>query len=127
MWWEERFLAKITVPSWLRGERGSFGHIGFGTVIHSRAAVIHFGRGDETGKYYVTALQRLSEQGAPEGPPEIIAEPASGFPEGDVPGVIYTMMAWLEGKELVLWSGHDDSMIIETRLKAPRWVLRTGA
>lgn len=127
MWWEDRFLAKITVPSWLRGERGSFGHVGFGTIIHPRAAVIHFGRGDETGKYYVTALQRLSPQGAPDGPPEIIAEPASELPEGDVPGVIYTQMAWLEGKELVLWSGHDDSMIVETRLKAPRWVVDTGA
>lgn len=118
-WWDERLLAEIELPSWARGEQGGFEHIGFGTIINPRAAIIHFGKSTESGKYYVTALQRLMEDGRPDGPPEIIAEPAKGLPVGDVPNVIYTVMAWVEGKELVLWSGHDDTYIIETRMRSP--------
>lgn len=118
-WWQRRLFAEIELPSWARGKQGEFGHIGFGTVIGTRAAILHFGRSDDEGKYYVTALQRLQKDGSPLGPPEIIAEPAKNLPVGDVPNVIYTMMAWIEGRELVLWSGHDDTYIVETRMRSP--------
>lgn len=118
-WWEKRLFAEIRLPKWSRGMRGEFSHIGFGTIINPRAAIIHFGHSDAQGKYYVTALQDLAADGTPIGPPEIITEPAEGLPIGDVPNVIYTMMAWLEGEELVMWSGHDDTYIVETRMRSP--------
>jgi hypothetical protein len=122
--WDGYCIGKLSVPHWLRGNQGGFGHAGFGTCLSPTLALIHFGRSDEQGKYYVTALQRLSEWGIPAGPPEIIAEPAKSIPPGDVPNVIYTTMAWLDGSEIVLWSGHDDSAIIECRAKLPRWAYR---
>jgi predicted GH43/DUF377 family glycosyl hydrolase len=122
-WWQPHQRATLEVPNWLAGEQGKFSHAGFGTIVTSHAAILHFARANEGGKYYVTALQRLDDAGMPEGPPEIIAEPAKDLPHGDVPNVIYTTMAWLQGAELVLWSGHDDSYIMECRCKAPKWLL----
>jgi predicted GH43/DUF377 family glycosyl hydrolase len=119
-WWNKKLSAEIKLPTWARGEQGAgFSHIGFGTTIGSRSAIIHFGHSDDRGKYYATALQRLDADGSPVGPPEIIAEPAKNLPVGDVPNVIYTTMAWVEGKELVMWSGHDDTYIVETRMRSP--------
>jgi hypothetical protein len=122
-WWQPFQQATISVPNWLAGEQGTFQHAGFGTLVTQHAAVLHFARASNGGKYYVTGLQRLDDAGLPCGPPEIIAEPAKDLPHGDVPNVIYTTMAWLQGSELVLWSGHDDSYIMECRCKAPKWLL----
>jgi len=120
-WWSSRLAGRITVPNWLRGKRGSFGHVGFGTIVHPRVAIIHFGNSTPGGKYYVTALQHLGDDGLPDGPPEIVAEPDESIPPGDVPGVLYTTMAWLSGRQIMMWSGRDDSMIVETRVQAPDW------
>lgn len=122
--WDGYRVGVLSVPHWLRGEHGGFGHAGFGTILSPTLAIVHFGKANGRGKYYVTALQRLNEWGIPSGPPEIIAEPAKSIPSGDVPNVIYTTMAWTEGSELVLWSGHDDSAIVECRVKLPRWAYR---
>jgi hypothetical protein len=122
-WWKEREEKEVTVPSWLTGEHGGFRHCGFGTLVHERLALLHFARSDDLGKYYVTAMQPLDRAGIPIGAPEIIAEPTSELPHGDVPNVIYTTMAWVDGRQLVLWSGHDDSSIVECRLDLPRWAL----
>jgi predicted GH43/DUF377 family glycosyl hydrolase len=122
-WWKPYQRATIEVPNWLAGEQGRFKHAGFGTLVTPHAAILHFARANEGGKYYVTALQRLDDGGMPKGAPEIIAEPAKDLPHGDVPNVIYTTMAWVQGSELVLWSGHDDSFIMECRCKAPKWLL----
>ena len=119
--WERKLVGVIETPVWSEGHKGKFQHVGFGTIVSPNMAVIHFGRGDETGKYYVTALQQLDDRGVPVGPGEIIAEPAKNLPHGDVPNVIYTMMAWVEGHDLVLWSGHDDTHIVECRVKLPKW------
>lgn len=120
-WWSSRLAGRVKVPEWLKGRRGSFGHVGFGTIVHPRVAVIHFGSSASGGKYYVTALQPLGDDGLPDGPPEIVAEPDESLPVGDVPGVLYTTMAWLRGRQIIMWSGHDDSMIVETRVQAPDW------
>jgi predicted GH43/DUF377 family glycosyl hydrolase len=122
-WWQPHQRSTLRVQNWLAGEQGSFKHAGFGTLVSKHAAVVHFARANDGGKYYVTGLQRLDDAGLPCGPPEIIAEPAKDLPHGDVPNVIYTTMAWLQGSELVLWSGHDDSYIMECRCKAPKWLL----
>jgi predicted GH43/DUF377 family glycosyl hydrolase len=68
-------------------------------------------------------MQPLDRSGIPIGAPEIIAEPARDIPHGDVPNVIYTTMAWMEGKHLIMWSGHDDSSIIECRCDLPNWAV----
>ena len=122
-WWRPYERAVLEVPNWLAGAQGKFKHAGFGTLVSYRAAILHFARANGGGKYYVTALQRLDDAGMPHGPPEIIAEPSKDLPHGDVPNVIYTTMAWLQGSELVLWSGHDDCFIMECRYKAPKWLL----
>jgi hypothetical protein len=122
-WWQERLVREVSVPEWLSGERGSFRHCGFNTIVHDRLALLHFARADDLGKYYVTAMQPLDRSGIPIGAPEIIAEPARDIPHGDVPNVIYTTMAWMEGKHLIMWSGHDDSSIIECRCDLPNWAV----
>ena len=122
--WSRYGIGTVKTPEWSEGGKGKFHHAGFGTIVSPNIAVIHFARADESGKYYVTALQQISDEGAPVGPPQLIAEPSSELPHGDVPNVIYTMMAWVEGDDLILWSGHDDTYIVECRVKLPKWATR---
>jgi predicted GH43/DUF377 family glycosyl hydrolase len=122
--WSRYQVGTIKTPEWSEGDKGRFHHAGFGTMVSPNVAIVHFARADESGKYYVTALQQIDDGGVPIGPPQLIAEPTVELPHGDVPNVIYTMMAWVEGGELVLWSGHDDSYIVECRAKLPKWATR---
>jgi predicted GH43/DUF377 family glycosyl hydrolase len=122
--WQRYQVGTVETPEWSEGDKGRFHHAGFGTMAAPNVAVVHFARADDSGKYYVTALQQIDDGGVPVGPPQLIAEPAANLPHGDVPNVIYTMMAWVDGSEVVLWSGHDDTYIVECRAKLPKWAIR---
>jgi predicted GH43/DUF377 family glycosyl hydrolase len=122
--WERYQVGVVETPEWSEGDKGRFHHAGFGTMVAPNVAVVHFARSNESGKYYVTALQQIDDGGVPVGPPQLVAEPAANLPHGDVPNVIYTMMAWVEGSEVVMWSGHDDTNIVECRAKLPKWAVR---
>lgn len=116
-WWYKHLVGQVVVPKWFRGKQGPFNTAFFGTLVHSKLALIMLERISGAGVYSVLALQPLADNGTPLDFPKIIVEPDVNLPSGLFPSTIYCASCSISSDKLSFFAGLDTDWMIHGTCK----------